>query len=275
MLSIRNKLHLGFALILLFILGQTVITYLYLNQSQALVNEAIGKDFSASVDIARIGIEAQKLRRFEKEFLIYVGSASQRSKYLAEWRASYTQIGSMLGRIVENREGRWSPADITRAREWQKSLNAYGDGFLGVGAAAASGQITNTMQGNEAVAEAKNAFRILLDGTAAAIELKYQSADNTAQTINGKFRLVNSVLLVAALAGVVLVVTMLFVVPASIARPIETLTRAAHDMSTGNLGKSVAVSGSPEFKELGETLERMRISQQMLMERIKSKMSAG
>jgi nitrogen fixation/metabolism regulation signal transduction histidine kinase len=131
------------------------------------------------------------------------------------------------------------------------------------------------MQGNEAVRDAKDAFRVLLDGTTAGIEQKYQSAANASESIDGKFGLVNIVLVLAALAGVGLVATMFVVVPASIARPIEALTRAAHDMSTGNLAKSVTVGGTAEFKELGETLERMRISQQMMLDRLKTKMTPG
>jgi nitrate/nitrite-specific signal transduction histidine kinase len=60
-------------------------------------------------------------------------------------------------------------------------------------------------------------------------------------------------------------------VPASISSPIEALTRSAHDMSTGNLDRPVTITGSPEFKDLADTLERMRVSQKMLMERLKQK----
>ncbi len=41
------------------------------------------------------------------------------------------------------------------------------------------------------------------------------------------------------------------------------------EMSTGNLGKSISISGSPEFKQLADTLERMRISQQVIMSRLR------
>jgi methyl-accepting chemotaxis protein len=271
MMTIRNKLYIGFALILAFSIGQAAVTYLNLNQSEALVNQAIGKDFNASVEIARIGIEAQKLRRFEKEFLIYVGSKDQRAKYFTEWKGAHDQVKTMLDRIVENRDADWSAGDIAKAREWQVSLKGYADGFTGVVLGADSGQITSTMQGNEAVREAKDAFRVLLDGTTMGVEQKYKQAVASEQAIGGKFRLVNIVIGIAALAGIGLVAVMLVIVPNSISRPIEVLTRSAHDMSTGIMSKPVAVAGSPEFKELADTLERMRVSQQMLIERLKKK----
>lgn len=271
MLTIRKKLYLGFALILAFSLGQAAVTYLNLNQSEALVKQAIGKDFNASVEIARIGIEAQKLRRFEKEYLIYVGSKDQRAKYFVDWKGAHDQIRSMLDRIVENRDGNWSAGDIAKAREWQASLKAYGDGFAGVALGADSGQITSTLQGNEAVREAKDAFRVLLDGTTVGIEQKFKQAAASEQAIGRKFLLVNIVIAIAALAGIGLVAVLLVIVPNSISRPIELLTRSAHDMSTGIMNKPVAVAGSPEFKGLADTLERMRVSQQMLIERLKQK----
>jgi methyl-accepting chemotaxis protein len=271
MLTIRNKLFIGFGLILLFILVQFAVVFVYLKQSQTLVDTAVDRDFRAGVEIARIGIEAQKLRRFEKEYLIYVGSPSQRVKYLAEWKETSDALRTALGRIVENQDKHWSQADISAAREWQQSLAAYISGFTRVVTAAENGQITGTLQGNDAVREAKDAFRLMLDGTATAIERKYQGAAISAKAIDGKFYLVNVVLVVVALVGAALAAAMLVLVPTSIGRPIEALTRAARDMSTGNLAKSITVTGSPEFKELGATLERMRVSQQMIIERLTGK----
>lgn len=271
MLSIRNKLYVGFGLILLFMFVQLAVVYGFLHQSRTLVDTTITSEFNNSVEVARLGTEAHKLRRFEKEYLIHIRSPGKRAGYYAEWKGAHKNIQSMLTGIAENREQRWSPADIAAAIEWQKALNAYEVGFLRVVAAADSGRIASALQGNEAVRDAKDAFRLLLDGTAAAIDRKYQRAVASAQAINGKFTTVNLVLVIVALAGAALAVTMLIVVPAAIARPIEVLTRAAHDMSTGNLGTSISITGSPEFHELGATLERMRIAQQMMLDRLQAK----
>jgi methyl-accepting chemotaxis protein len=271
MLTIRNKLNLGFGLILLFILAQFGVIYVLLKQSYALVDTAVDRDFHASVEIAHIGVEAQKLRRFEKEYLIYVGSPSNRGKYLAEWKEASETVRKGVNHIIENKDKSWSQADISAAREWQQSLDAYVSGFMAVVAAADNGQITSTLQGNDAVREAKDAFRLLLDGTTKSINQKFQSASVSAKAIDGKFSLVTMVLVVVGLAGAALAAAMLVLVPASIGRPIEVLTRAAHDMSTGNLAKAITVTGSPEFKELGATLERMRVSQQMIIDRLTGK----
>lgn len=270
MLSVRNKLYVGFGLILLFIVCQFAAVFFLQSQSQALVDTALERDFHGSVDVARIGIEAQKMRRFEKEYLIYIASANHRGKYLAEWREAGDKVRAGLASIVENMDRRWSEQAIASAREWQKSLAAYETGFMNVVAAADSGQITSTLQGNDGVNDAKNAFRVLLDGTSATIERKYQSAVAATKEIEGNFKLVNVVLAGVAIAGVLLAAVMLVMVPSSIGRPIEALTQAAHEMSTGNLGKSISVTGSPEFKKLGETLERMRVSQQVIINRLKA-----
>lgn len=274
MFTIRNKLHLGFGLILLFILGQFAVIYLFLKESQSLVDTAITRDFQASVEVAQIGTAAQKLRRFEKEYLIYVSSPTHRSKYFADWQGTHDEIHSTLARIVKNEDGRWSEEDLGKVREWQASLDTYAYGFTNVAQSVERGQITNTLAGNDAVRDAKDAFRVLLDGTAAKIARKYQHAAASAKAIETKFQLVNIVLIVVAVAGIVLVAAMLIRVPASIARPIESLTRAAHEMSTGNLGKSISISGSPEFKQLADTLERMRISQQVIMSRLRGSKAA-
>jgi HAMP domain-containing protein len=267
MLTIRKKLHLGFGLILAFMLGQTVVTFLSISQSEALVTQAIDKDFNASVEIAAIGIEAQKLRRFEKEYLIYVGSPSAREKYYAEWKSAHDQIKTKVDAIVDNRDGKWSPEDVVKARDWRSSLQAYFDGFATVVRSVNGGQITSTLQGNDAVREAKDAFRVLVDGAAQGYVQKFQQAHKSGENISNRFRLVNIVLGISALAGIGLVAVALMVLPASVSHPIEVLTRSAHEMSTGKLDHPVAIEGSPEFKDLADTLERMRISMQMLIER--------
>jgi nitrate/nitrite-specific signal transduction histidine kinase len=271
MFTIRNKLYFGFGLILLFILAQFAVVFVYLKQSEKLVDNAINRDFHTSVEVARIGIEAQKLRRFEKEYLMYIHSPSNRGKYFIEWKEASDAVAAKLRQIIENRDQRWSNRDAAAAREWQQSLDAYVNGFKEVVAAVDNGQITSTLQGNDAVRDAKDAFRVLLDGTAKKIEIKYERAAVSAKAVEGKFQLVTIVLVVVALAGTVLAAAMLVLLPTSIGRPIEMLTRAAHDMSTGNLGKAISVSGSPEFKELGATLERMRVSQQMIIDRLTGK----
>jgi nitrate/nitrite-specific signal transduction histidine kinase len=271
MFTIRNKLYFGFGLILLFILAQFAVVFVYLKQSEKLVDNAISRDFHTSVEVARIGIEAQKLRRFEKEYLMYIHSPSNRGKYFIEWKEASDAVAAKLRQIIENRDQLWSNRDAAAAREWQQSLDAYVNGFKEVVAAVDNGQITSTLQGNDAVRDAKDAFRVLLDGTAKKIEIKYERAAVSAKAVEGKFQLVTIVLVVVALAGTVLAAAMLVLLPTSIGRPIEMLTRAAHDMSTGNLGKAISVSGSPEFKELGATLERMRVSQQMIIDRLTGK----
>lgn len=271
MLTIRNKLYLGFTLILAFLLGQTAFTYRLIDQSEHLVHQALDKDFSASIEIASIGIEAHKLRSFEKEFLIYTGVPSQRGKYTSEWREAHDQIKIMLNRIVENRDTTWSSDDITKARDWLAALNTYEQGFSQVVQQVHSGRISSTMQSNEAMREAKDAFRALLDGTTQGGNLKFEQATKSGQAILGKFRNVNFVLITSALLGTCLVVTLLIIIPAMISRPIEALTRSAHEMSTGDMNKPIAITGSIEFTDLAETLERMRISQQMLLDRLINK----
>jgi len=265
MYTIRNKLYLGFVLILSFMLGQAALTYLLLNQSEALVRQAINKDFNASVEIARLGIEAQKLRRFEKEFLIYMGSANQRSKYYANWKSSHDRTKLMLDGMVQNPDSEWSSDDVLRAKEWLVSLGAYENGFNRMVQQVNRGEITSTLQGNEAVREAKDAFRVLLDGTTLGGELKYQDATKTGLAIIGKFGTVNLALIVSTLAGIGLVAISLMVVQRLVSRPIEALTRSAYDMSTGDMSKPIPITGGAEIKGLAETLERMRISQLMLM----------
>ncbi|MEE8482660.1 MAG: HAMP domain-containing protein [Acidiferrobacterales bacterium] len=269
-MGIRQKLIIGFGLIVLFLLGQSAITVHYVSKSKNLVTNAIQKDFNASNAISRIAIEGQKLRRYEKEFFIYANNTVKREKYVGEWDDAFINLASMLKDILEDTSGNWSDADKVEIGKWDKALKDYGEGFKIVVANVNAGYIKGTLDANTAIQDAKNKFKVLLKGASKGGQQKFESASSSAREIENNFKIVNLVIMVASGASIVLVIILLVVVPAAITKPIAELTRAAEVMSTGNLSSPVPKIGGSEFAGLRDTLERMRISQKTLIQRTKS-----
>ncbi len=269
-MGIRQKLIAGFTLIVLFMLAQSAITISYVSKSEKLVTDAISKDFNASIAISRIAIEGQKLRRFEKEYFIYANNIKKRTKYVGEWNDAFNDLVALIDSITEDESGNWSNADKTEAVIWRTALNQYGEGFRTVIAKVDTGYIKGTLRANTAIQAAKNKFKVLLKGASKGGLKKYANARASAQKIENNFKIVNTVIFLASGAGVVLVIVLLMVVPVAVSNPIKELTRAAQTMSTGDLSPPVPKIGGSEFIGLRDTLERMRVSQKMLIQRLKS-----
>ncbi|MCK5717604.1 MAG: type IV pili methyl-accepting chemotaxis transducer N-terminal domain-containing protein [Thiomargarita sp.] len=73
--------------------------------------------------------------------------------------------------------------------------------------------------------------------------------------------------LLAVILGALLVIIMILTVKLSIVNPINNLVTAANSMSLGNLNQAISASGLREIRELSNSLDRMRISLQRMMDR--------
>ena len=268
--SLRSKLMMALAVLLLFIIGQAAVSYYFVTSSERLVVTAIDADFSASADVGRILNAAQKIRRFEKEYFIYLGDPAKRATYHKEWQDSYNRLKQMLETLEKNATRAWMPADLTEASGWQDALGSYGVGFDKVVADVEAGRVASVVQANEGIREAKDRFRVLLDGAAKVGDIRQKHARESRQTISGNFTTLNLILGVLAVAGMTMAGVLLVFMPRAIAKPIASLSQAAHRMSTGDLEHPVAATGIAEFRELSDALERSRISQKTMMERLRA-----
>ena len=100
---------------------------------------------------------------------------------------------------------------------------------------------------------------------------KAREAVASATTISSNFDTLETTLLYMVGGGVVLVALLLFTLPGSITNPINALVDAAESMSKGKLEESIASAGISEFVNLEEALERMRITQLAMIERMRRK----
>jgi HAMP domain-containing protein len=270
-MSITSKLRTGFMIIIIFFLVQSGITYFYISSSRQLVSEAVDRSFEQSQFILQLALDGQKLRRFEKEHFIYIDDASKRDKYYKEWTEAKESIQHRLIGAIKDGQETWSTEDRAELSLWEQSLNVYSDGFLGVHHLAESGALTSTTQANQEISQAKNAFRTFLDGTDKLGKVKIAQAKQAAKDIDANFGVVYIVVFLTSAAGVILLLALSKFIPGSITRPVNELAHAAEKMSKGDLDQKIEPSKIKEFKILSETLERMRISQKTLIDRILNK----
>ena len=267
-MSIQSKLASGFALVIIFLLIQGGITIFYASNSNKLVNQAIHSSFQQSQFVSQLSIDGQKLRRYEKEYFIYVNTERKREKYFKEWSEAKNSIHSRLTAAINDKTGTWSLYDRNEMEVWKQSLLAYSDGFNAVNKMVLAGGLRDPILANAAIRDAKNEFRTYLGGTDKMGKEKLAEAKNYASQIDADYSMLYMIISATSAAGIVLLITLLQLIPRSIAKPVKELTEAATLMSKGNLNQQINPSKIKEFKTLSETLERMRMSQKALIDRM-------
>lgn len=267
MRSVGGMLRMGFVVLFVFMVGQALVAGTYLFQSKRDLATAVQQNSVASAKLAELATLGQSLRRFEKEYFIYLGDVQKRSGYSKEWQEGFDAITKSLDEIAANRSGIWTAADLAQVEQWRASASAYGQGFDVLRSKVDASLISTTLEANAAIAEAKNKFRVYLKGTSETLDRKTDESQALAAKISSRFDVIMLVGAGLAAAGCVLLMVLAVRVPRSIEVPISALAEAAEAMSKGSLEQPFELKFPvKEFKSLAGHLERMRIAQKGLLE---------
>lgn len=165
------------------------------------IEQGVRQNFAAAGLLAQLQLEGEKMRRYEKEMFIYVGEAGPRTKYVAEFDRSYSQLLALLDTLQAPSSDSFSPEDRAEMARWKDAALFYGSAFdklshraqvLDAEKSSAEQRGPRTVEFNVAIAPAKDRFRELLDGTARMRAQKEAGAQRIAGEIGaalGRLRL--------------------------------------------------------------------------------------
>ncbi|NMG74144.1 MCP four helix bundle domain-containing protein [Aromatoleum diolicum] len=285
-MSIRNKLILGFSVLLAFILLQGGASFFYGSRTQGLVDTAVNRNFVATTEITDLLAAAQQLRRQEKEYLIYVGDVEGRNTVLKDWTATHSRIEAQLEAMVANSKGIYQPTDSAEFVRWKAALDEYQKEFTRVvegfsydvsmldqDAAGGSTQTYNkAVRTNEELRPVVERFDAgLIKGATRMARARADESAEAYRRIRSNFDVVDYVNAGFALAGLLLASALLFTIPGSITRPLLSLVESADKMSLGDLGKKFDAGGVQDFEKLAASLERMRVTMEAMIVRLKAR----
>lgn len=275
--SIRGKIVGGFLVMMAFVVAQYFLVDHYLGRSRAQVERAIGQNYAASTLLSELTITGQAIRRYEKEYFIYHDDREGSAKYAKEWDDTYGKIEKQLAFMKASTGGVLSKSDRQEIDAWESELVVYGSEMrkIRAGVEQALSQPgaapLATRELNAQIKLGKDRFANLLNGATKMEQRKASEAAASAAAIAANFADLERALLWVVGAGVALVALLLLTLPRAITNPIDSLVAATDSMSKGNLGDSIASAGISEFRTLEKALERMRITQLAMMERLKRK----
>lgn len=322
MQSIRSRLTLGLAIIILFFLAQAALVWWNQSTTSTVVVDTVRKNTHASSQLGELAVLAQQVRRYEKEYFVYVGNEERRNGYVKEWSGTSDKISKLIATMRSNRDGAFSKDDVTKVSQWSDAVDFYSTEMkkifdhvnaqsakvaqsLASAAAAPADTATKspiTKDSGSKAAESKtpaaapaveaptppvvmfapaevNAMigagkdrlsGVLIKGVSEMTSGKTKQTLGLAEIAADGFNRVFYGVMATVALGVLIALILMFTLPNAVTKPLQALTGAVENLSKGKLDAKIDAGGVAEFEGLSKALERMRIGQQALVNRMRS-----
>lgn len=274
-MPIRTKLLFSFLLLTILILVQFVVSYYFSQKEYELVQQII-REHDISNQLSGLAQAAQKIRRYEKEYFIYVQNEEKRDKYFESFQKTRQEINRFIALLKKKYPSANQGRQQRILAEWSEITEFYASGFEKVHEQVLSGEISGIIEANAAIKDAKNRFRVVLSGSRDEINQQLKRAKSEANQVYQYLDRSSLIFTVVTDVSILIGLFISFQVPRSIARPIKELTEISDNISKGRMNKPVKVSGSREIEELAKSIERLRVATQGLLKRLQMvKKTAG
>lgn len=257
-MSIRNRLTLIIS-VLIGVLAFQGLFNLYNRSVNDELTARLAAEVATTAEVGSVATEVQKMRRFEKEYFIYADSPEKRRGYDVDVRKSSAFITESLTRMANNRDKRYTQAQIETFRKWEADLAFYTQQFIGVANKVENGEIKGTVAANAAIGPGKDRLKDLIDGSAKFGAQTQKDSFVDARSLNDNRRNANAIFLVTSALAIVVGLISLVMLRAAIVGPLSEMTDVADRVSKGDLGVVFPEQHTQEFALLAESLERMRV----------------
>jgi HAMP domain-containing protein len=308
MKSIRSRVVAGLGLIIVFFLIQAALVWWGQNAVRRDVVDTTRQNTIASSQLGELSVLAQQVRRYEKEYFVYVGNAERREAYVKEWSGTSDKITKLLSTMRTNADKAFNESDIGKIGNWASAAEFYGGemrkifGSVNDQAARIASSVVPPVAASPAPANAKAATAAGATAVAvaptpdmfSAVEVNTMitagkdrfsgvlikgasemTAEKTKQTLalaevatQGFNQLLAAVLGTVAV-GILIAVALIMTLPNAVTNPLKKLTALVDNISKGNLDDKVDTGGVVEFEGLAKALERLRLGQQALVARMR------
>ncbi len=302
--SINRKLVFGLTAIILFFLAQAVVVLTMGRFTERQVVEVARRNTVAQVNLAELSTLAQQIRRYEKEYFIYVDLPERRASYQKEWTGTMDKITVLLGKIRSNSDVAFSGEEVQRVSKWWDAAEFYKSEmnkiFVEVEArakevseeaerekakaaeapklpkskeAAPTAVLTRMytpIETNGMIAAGKDRFSAdLIKGVAETFAAKSQATLALTSVTNEGFNQMIYGVVATVLIGIAIGLYLLFSLPRSVSAPIARLTENVDAISRGDTTRAGPDISVLEFKDLSAAIERMRTAQEIMVQRLR------
>ena len=308
MKSIRIRLIASMAVLIAFFALQAIAVTWFTNAQSVQTSALIRTNTQSSAQLTELATLAQQIRRYEKEYFVYVQNEEKRNGYIKEFDGTSVRIGKLIDAILANPGGAYSKAEISEINRWRDAHAFYASEMTrifnevkriqaDIAAApapvpAVAGKATpaatatqapvsqapklpTPAEANDLIKAGKDRFGAeLIAGVNKMGKAKTEATLGLAQGTTEGYQQLLSVVVATVLAGIAIAVFLILTLPGAITRPIRALAEVADTVARGDLDKPFAATNVPEFEPLVKSLERMRVALSVLTRRAKAKAAA-
>lgn len=290
--SIKLRLLGGMLLIIAFFLVQAALVWNAIEDAESSIVESTRNNTVASSELSALSIQAQQIRRYEKEYFVWVGNKAKRDGYEREWRDAHKKIDATLERMASGSDGAFKMEDIKKIDEWRAASDFYfaemqkifatvnkrewvshgAEGVNGEAPLSAEQASYRPDEVNDMIKAGKDRFSAgLIKGVAAMSEVKTKDTLALAGVAQNLFSNLFVGVMFTVFIGALVAVSLGVILPRMVTKTIGSLSAAAKEMSMGNLKNEYSSGGVTEFTQLAEALNRMRLAQLALVERLQKR----
>lgn len=168
------------------------------------IEQAVRHNFAAAGLLSKLQVQAERMRRYEKEMFIYAAVPDKRAKYVKEFDDAYAKLLDLQNQAMGSQQKGFTADDRAQVAKWGDATAFYGNEFRKVAVSAEAASTPEqkadlTVRLNTEIAPGKDRFREVLDGASKMREAKEKASLEINNTIDAQFGRLNAV--VAALGA--------------------------------------------------------------------------
>jgi hypothetical protein len=167
------------------------------------IAQAVKHNFAAAGLLSKLQVQAERMRRYEKEMFIYAAVADKRVKYVKEFDDAHTKLLDLQNQALASQHKGFTDADRAEMLKWAEPTTFYTNEFRRTATTAelstAAQAAELTVKLNNDIGPGKDRFRSLLDGATAMREAKEKASLEIHGDIQQSFTLLNWIVMALGL----------------------------------------------------------------------------
>jgi len=261
MLSVKNKLIVGFSTLILIIVATNLLSGHYSGLQSEEMDELMTEDLpvmNTTQDIVMLG---QSFRRAEKDILLNIGNTAKQKPYFDQLRSDSVKLvkaaTELAAHVAADRE--LTEADRNTARavlDNFKTYDAFVAKYLEDLISGKMGQVTPG-QANEAISVHKSSFHAYEKAVAALQDAGRRMIADKGVSMAGITASMRTMQVTSLCGGLVIGILSGVFCVLSISRPMKRILGFSNAVSSGDLDARLDRQGDDEFAVLGGNIETM------------------
>lgn len=174
------------------------------------IEQAVRHNFAAAGLLSKLQVQAERMRRYEKEMFIYAAVADKRAKYVKDFDEAYTKLLDLQNQALASQHKGFTDADRAEVTKWAEATSFYTNEFRRTATTAelatAEQKAELTIKLNNDIGAGKDRFRLVLDGATAMREAKEKASLEIHGDIQQSFDRLNWIVLAMGLLATAIAV---------------------------------------------------------------------